>query len=144
MCPIQAWRHLEAAPGDETGPALRMSDGSALGPTYLKKLLVAAQQAAGGPTERISAHSLRVGGASAWLAAGLPEGEIQLLGRWSADPRNRAYLRYLRGMPEAAWGGAKEEMGRMAVATRGHSLAAAEARKPESRGTASTPVAARE
>jgi len=41
---------------------------------------------------RVSSHSLRVGGASALAAAGLPEYLIKEMGSW----RSNAYLIYLR------------------------------------------------
>ena len=46
------------------------------------------------------AHSLRIGGATAALAAGVPPSLIRLMGRWSSD----VYLIYCRMSEEAALG----------------------------------------
>ena len=39
----------------------------------------------------INTHSFRIGGASAAASAGVPDSQIQILGRWSSD----AYRRYI-------------------------------------------------
>ena len=55
-------------------------------------------QAIGLDPARFGAHSLRIGGASAALAAGVPPTLIRLLGRWSSD----VYEIYCRMSEEAA------------------------------------------
>ena len=42
-------------------------------------------RAAGQPPQLFGAHSLRIGGATAALAAGVPPQLIRLMGRWSSD-----------------------------------------------------------
>lgn len=54
----------------------------------------------------VSGHSLRIGGATAALAAGMSMANIKALGEWSSD----AVLRYLRSVA-AAQMGASEQMG---------------------------------
>jgi len=54
--------------------------------------------AAGQPPERFGAHSLRIGGATAALAAGVPPQLIRLMGRWSSD----VYEVYCRLSAQAA------------------------------------------
>ena len=41
--------------------------------------------AAGRDPDKYGAHSLRIGGATAALAAGVPPSLIRLMGRWSSD-----------------------------------------------------------
>ena len=41
----------------------------------------------------INTHSFRIGGASEAASAGIPDSQIQVLGRWSSDA-NRRYLHF--------------------------------------------------
>ena len=56
--------------------------------------------AAGQDPARYGAHSLRIGGATAALAAGVPPALIRVMGRWSSD----IYEIYTRMSVEAALG----------------------------------------
>ena len=51
----------------------------------ISKVLKDAAVAAGIPEGRISSHSLRRGGATAYVAAGAPEPAVQNFGRWTSD-----------------------------------------------------------
>ena len=54
--------------------------------------------AAGRSADAFGAHSLRIGGATAALAAGVPPQLIRLMGRWSSD----VYELYTRMSTQAA------------------------------------------
>ena len=64
----------------------------------LRDVVKAAMEAAGRDPRRYGAHSLRIGGATAALAAGVPPQLIRLLGRWSSD----VYQIYCRMSSQAA------------------------------------------
>jgi len=57
----------------------------------LSKLIQTLMGSMGVPSHLVGSHSLRRGGASMYLAAGVPEGEIKRFGRWTSD----AYKLYL-------------------------------------------------
>ena len=57
-------------------------------------------QAVGMDPARYGAHSLRIGGATAALAAGVPPALIRLMGRWSSD----VYEIYCRMSEQSALG----------------------------------------
>ena len=48
-------------------------------------LVKATMEAAGVGPNRYSSHSLRIGGATAALAAGVPPEVIRMMGRWDSD-----------------------------------------------------------
>ena len=51
----------------------------------MSRLLKFVVKAAGSCERGISSHSLRIGGATAALAAGVPPEAIRLMGRWDSD-----------------------------------------------------------
>ena len=67
----------------ENGEPVRRKDISSL----IQQLM----EMVGVPKHLVGSHSLRRGGASQYLAAGMPEGKIKAFGRWTSD----AYKLYL-------------------------------------------------
>jgi hypothetical protein len=110
LCPVRAWLRLARAHRSADGPALCDARGDQVDGARLAAYLQAAQALAGGSTAKISAHSLRVGGATALVAAGLTRRAVQQHGRWSAAPGSATHLDYVRALPDRAWGGAREEL----------------------------------
>ena len=64
----------------------------------VSQLLKFVVEAAGGSAVGLSSHSLRIGGATAALAAGVPPEAIRLMGRWDSD----VYEIYCRQSRQAA------------------------------------------
>ena len=62
------------------------------------RMVRSVMRAAGCDERRYGAHSLRIGGATAALAAGVPPSLIRMMGRWSSD----IYEIYCRMSIEAA------------------------------------------
>ena len=80
-----AWiraRRLLGLPDD--GP-LFVENGAAITVDGVRDMVRAVMQAAGRDPRLYGAHSLRIGGATAALAAGVPPQMIRLMGRWSSD-----------------------------------------------------------
>ena len=82
----------------EDGPLFCHADGRMVSVAELRDEVKAVMAAAGRDPARYGAHSLRIGGATAALAAGVPPQLIRLLGRWSSD----VYQVYCRMSREAA------------------------------------------
>ncbi len=80
------------------GPLFCFSDGRAISVGDVRGEVRRVMQAAGQPPECFGAHSLRIGGATAALAAGVPPQLIRLMGRWSSD----VYEIYCRLSAQAA------------------------------------------
>ena len=74
--------------------------GSALTVTAVRDTVKALMGALGLDRARYGAHSLRIGGASAGLAAGLSAAALRAAGRWSSD----IYTLYTRASKEAVQG----------------------------------------
>ena len=66
-------------------PLFCHSDGSAITVSQVRDMVKAVMHAAGRDPRRYGAHSLRIGGATAALAAGVSPQLIRLMGRWSSD-----------------------------------------------------------
>ena len=88
MCPVELMlQYLRARP-ECRGPLFIFEENNFLirqdVVTFLRRVLP--------EVLNVNTHSFRIGGASAAASAGLPDSQIQILGRWSSD----AYRRYLR------------------------------------------------
>ena len=68
-----------------------------LSASALNKSIKKTAMALGLPSKRMSTHSLRIGGASALAASGVPDYIIQKMGRW----KSLAFLTYIRLANEA-------------------------------------------
>jgi hypothetical protein len=84
----------------DDGPFFCHADGSMITVHQIRDIVKALMQAAGLDPRRYGAHSLRIGGATAALAAGVPPQLIRLMGRWSSD----IYQLYCRMSIESALG----------------------------------------
>ena len=82
----------------EGRPLFCHEDGSGITVREVRAAVRAAMSAAGLDPELYGAHSLRIGAATAALAAGVAPGLIRLMGRWSSD----VYELYCRMSLEAA------------------------------------------
>lgn len=99
---IELWRLFEmdaVAPGDlGSTPLFRNADGSAFTVSEVRAMVKALMAAVGCDPRRFGAHSLRIGGATAALAAGVDPAVIRCMGRWSSD----VYEIYMRLCRETA------------------------------------------
>jgi hypothetical protein len=83
---LEAWLAERRAMGIPEGSALFChDDGSPLMVRELRDMVKALMRAIGLDPARFGAHSLRIGGATAALAAGVPPALIRIMGRWSSD-----------------------------------------------------------
>ena len=88
--PVAALRHLfEVDPvpkgGWATTPLFRDADGGALTTTRVRTVVRGLVGFLGGSPKEFGAHSLRIGGATAAMAAGVPIHYIKAMGRWSSE-----------------------------------------------------------
>ena len=98
---LELWLEERRASGIPEGCALFCHpDGSALTVAQVRDMVKAVMQAAGFDPGRYGAHSLRIGGATAALAAGVPPAQIRLMGWWASD----VYEIYCRMSIESALG----------------------------------------
>ena len=91
LCLVTVLDSLVSATGQREGPLFRLQNGVCLSRPRLNRLVRELAARSGAPTN-YSSHSFRIGAASAAAAAGIPEWQIQALGRWSTD----CYKRYIR------------------------------------------------
>ena len=91
LCPVTVLDSLVSATGQREGSLFRLMNGVCLSRPRLNRLVRELAAHSGAPTN-YSSHSFRIGAASAAAAAGIPEWQIQALGRWSTD----CYKRYIR------------------------------------------------
>ena len=70
--------------GDER-PLFCWESGAPVRVSELREVVKALMQSIGLDPARFGAHSLRIGGATAALAAGVPPSMIRIMGRWSSD-----------------------------------------------------------
>jgi hypothetical protein len=83
---LEAWLAERRALGiSDACPLFCHPDGSAATVKELCSQVKALMAAIGLDPARFGAHSLRIGGASAALAAGVPPALIRIMGRWSSD-----------------------------------------------------------
>ena len=100
--PVKAVRRmieLDPVPADEmaTTPLFRLR-GKAISVPQVRAMVKVLMQSIGLDQSRYGAHSLRIGGATAALAAGLSPATIRAAGRWSSD----IYVIYCRISKESA------------------------------------------
>ena len=85
----ELWRMVEADPVPERErrwtPLFRLRSGEPLRVAEVRSQVRRVMAAIGRPAADYGAHSLRIGGATAALAAGVDPSVIRLLGRWSSD-----------------------------------------------------------
>ena len=98
VCPVRALDELQNQHPERFGkgseallPLFRKADGSPLWSNVVKHLLETAAGDEGLPTARFGTHSLRIGGATALLHAGVHIDIIKRWGRWVSD----SFQRYL-------------------------------------------------
>ena len=97
LCAVTALDALISATGQTEGPLFRLQTGANLNRPWLNLLVRELAARSGASTGNYSSHSFRIGAALAAAAAGIPEWQIQALGRWSTD----CYQRYIR-LPNTA------------------------------------------
>ena len=96
---LQRWLDARERLGlSRGGPLFCHPDGRSITVQEVRDELREVLRAAGRRPELYGAHSLRIGGATAALAAGVPPALIRLMGRWSSD----VYEIYCRMSVEAA------------------------------------------
>ena len=83
---LAVWLEVRAALGlPDDGPLFCWPDGSCITVSEVRAEVRALMEAVGLDAMLYGAHSLRIGGATAALAAGVPPAMIRLMGRWSSD-----------------------------------------------------------
>ena len=92
LCAVEALDQLKQAAPSNSGNLLAFEDGTTLSRHHLNTLIKALVARCGIPPNRFSSHSFRIGAATAAAAAGIPDWQIQALGRWSSE----SYRRYIR------------------------------------------------
>ena len=98
---LMEWlRQRRAAGLPDSAPLFCHPDGGGVRVSELRAEVKATMAAIGLDPALYGAHSLRIGGATAALAAGVPPSLIRLMGRWSSD----VYLLYCRMSLESAFG----------------------------------------
>jgi hypothetical protein len=96
---LEAWCERRRALGlSEDGPLFCTPAGMSITVSMVRDMVRQVMAAAGRPPHLYGAHSLRIGGATAALAAGVPPALIRLMGRWSSD----VYEIYCRMSVQAA------------------------------------------
>jgi hypothetical protein len=78
---------VDGVPPDReaTTPLFRMASGAAFTTKYVREVVRFLVEAVGLDGALYGGHSLRIGGATAALAAGLPASVIRVMGRWDSD-----------------------------------------------------------
>ena len=98
---LMEWLRRRRALGlAEDGPLFCWTDGRSFTVSEVRQAVRAVMQAAGYDPAKFGAHSLRIGAATAALAAGVSPQLIRLMGRWSSD----VYELYCRMSLQAAVG----------------------------------------
>ena len=98
---LYRWVQARRAQGIPDGKALFcFDDGQSISIAYLRDMVKEMMRLVGRDPTRYGAHSLRIGGATAALAAGVPPSLIRLMGRWSSD----VYEIYCRMSEQSALG----------------------------------------
>ena len=96
---LREWLEVRRSQGlAEDGPLFCWPDGTPLCVSEVRACVKRVAAAAGQDPNRYGAHSLRIGGATAALAAGVPPALIRMMGRWSSD----VYQIYCRMSLESA------------------------------------------
>ena len=95
-CPVSALeKYLALANHPPHSPLFQFQDGSYLTRPTLTAHLRSLLQSAGSDPSTFASHSFRIGAATTPAAAGLPDWQIQAMGRWSSD----CYTRYIHTSP---------------------------------------------
>ena len=81
-----------------TTPLFRRASGKPYTTDYVREIVRFLMSSVGLPPLLYGGHSLRIGGASAALAANVSEAVIRAMGRWDSD----VYELYLRGSMDSA------------------------------------------
>ena len=98
-CPLNAMQSYIAIHQHRlSSPAFIFQDGSLLTRQRLAVLLRELLLHAGFDPDKYASHSFRIGAATTAAAAGLPEWQIQAMGRWTSD----CYSHYIRPHPSIA------------------------------------------
>jgi hypothetical protein len=98
---LRRWlRRRRAAGIAESRPLFCHASGAPITTAEVRAMVKATMAAAGRDPGLFGGHSLRIGGATAALAAGVPPNLIRLMGRWKSD----VYELYCRMSVEAALG----------------------------------------
>jgi hypothetical protein len=98
---LRAWlRRRRAAGIADSRPLFCHAGGAPVTTAEVRAMVKAVMAAAGRDPSLFGGHSLRIGGATAALAAGVPPNLIRLMGRWKSD----VYELYCRMSVEAALG----------------------------------------
>ena len=87
LCPVQALKSFIKQRNLVPGPLFTFQDG-----TYLTRDRFARLLSRCFKDVSINTHSFRIGGASALAAAGIPDAQIQIMGRWSSN----CFTKYIR------------------------------------------------
>jgi hypothetical protein len=98
---LYAWIEQRRAWGiDDSAPLFCGPDGASFTVDAVRDMVKRVMRLAGRDPSLYGAHSLRIGGATAALAAGVPPALIRLMGRWSSD----VYEIYCRMSEQSALG----------------------------------------
>ena len=98
-CPVSALRkYLDlCSTQSHRNPLFVFQDGNFLTrPALTRHLRTLLQSTPANPSEAYASHSFRIGAATTAAAAGLPDWQIQAMGRWTSD----CYTRYIRIPPD--------------------------------------------
>ena len=107
ICPVEAMALLQRHHPERFGngaevlkPLFRRANGGPILSSQVKIMLANAAEECGMPPDRMGSHSLRIGGASALLHAGIQIENIMRWGRWLSN----SFQRYLWEANETAQG----------------------------------------
>ena len=92
FCPVHTLQHYLALRGDKPGPLFINTQGRSISRSIFTSLLNQCLSGLGITNPNIKPHSFRIGAATSACAQGIPDQDIQRLGRWKSD----AYRRYIR------------------------------------------------
>lgn len=92
ICPVLALEQYIRLRGTTPGPLFRLAPNIPISYHFFGICMKQTVIAAGLPPNSYSSHSFRIGAASSAAAAGIPDEEIQQMGRW----RSLAFKRYIR------------------------------------------------
>ena len=95
-CPVSALsKYLDCSPHPQHTPLFTFQNGSYLTRSTLIAHLRSLLHALGANPSAFASHSFRIGAATTAAEVGLPDWQIQAMGRWSSD----CYTRYIRISP---------------------------------------------
>jgi hypothetical protein len=91
-CPVSTLQSYLYMRGANEGPLFRLPNGSPITRSIFSSFLQQCLHQLGIPDVNIKPHSFRIGAATSACARGIPDHEIQRMGRWKSD----AYKHYIR------------------------------------------------